>query len=225
MNPLVKRLSLLGASSVIAVSGAYMINPWEGKENHAYRDIVGVATICFGETKGVKMGDYRTDEQCEESLVSELTAYNKAMKKHVKVELKPYEEVAYTSFVWNVGETNFKNSTLLKKLNSGDRVGACNELPRWNKAGGVVVKGLTNRRLHEQKVCLGKDETVNAALNSLLVQQEAQETFISTGQGVDNGKPVSTVVEPINEPEVSVPDVTAEAPVEKCWKFLWFCLK
>lgn len=225
MNPLVKRLSLLGASSVIAISGAYMVAPWEGKENHAYKDIVGVATICFGETKGVKMGDYRTDKQCEESLVSELTAYNKAMKKHVKVELKPYEEVAYTSFVWNVGETNFKNSTLLKKLNAGDRIGACNELPRWNKAGGNVVKGLTNRRLHEQKVCLGKDETINAALNSLSVQQEAPETLISMSQGVDKGEPVSTLVGPLNEPEVSVPDVVAEAPVEKCWKFLWFCLR
>lgn len=225
MNSLTKRLVALGASSVIAITGGVLVAPWEGKENHAYKDIVGVATICFGETKGVKMGDYRTDEQCEESLVSELAAYNKAMKKHVKVELKPYEEIAYTSFVWNVGETNFKNSTLLKKLNAGDRVGACNELPRWNKAGGNVVKGLTNRRLHEQKVCLGKDETVNGALNSLSVRQEAPETFISTSQGVDEGEPVSTLVEPLIEPEVSVPDVTPEAPVEKCRKFLWFCLK
>lgn len=225
MNPLVKRLSLLGASSVIAISGAYMVAPWEGKENHAYKDIVGVATICFGETKGVKTRDYRTDEQCEESLVSELAAYNKAMKKHVKVELKPYEEIAYTSFVWNVGETNFKNSTLLKKLNSGDRVGACNELPKWNKAGGNVVKGLTNRRLHEQKVCLGKDEAINSALNSFSVRHEALETLISTGQGVVKGEPISTLLGPLNEPEVSVPAIVLEAPVEKCWKFLWFCLK
>ena len=128
MNPLTKKLSAFGVGTIIAVSGAYLVEPWESTQNHAYKDMVGVVTICMGETKGVKMGDYRTDEECEESLAKELAAYNKAMRKHVKVELKPYEEVAYTSFVWNLGETNFKNSTLLKKLNQGDHEGACNEL-------------------------------------------------------------------------------------------------
>lgn len=225
MNTLTKKLLSWGVGGAVAVSAGYAVAPWEGMSNQAYKDIVGVATVCFGEIRGVKMGDYRTTEQCEKGLAKELTEYNKNMRKHVTVNLLPYEEVAYTSFVWNVGETNFKNSTLLKKLNSGDRVGACNELPRWNKAGGVVVKGLTNRRLHEQKVCLGKDETVNAVLSSLSVQQEAAETFISTGQGVDKGESISTLAGPLNEPEISAPEVNPEAPVEKCWKFLWFCLK
>lgn len=237
MKNIVNKLILAGASGTLALTSAYLIIPFEGevvneKGNHVvYKDIVGINTACWGQTgadldgRKPSAGVTYTQEYCEKWYLKELIKYNKAMKKHVKVELKPYEEVAYTSFVWNVGETNFKNSTLLKKLNSGDRVGACNELPRWNKAGGVVVKGLTNRRLHEQKVCLGKDEAVNAALSSLLVQQEAPETFISTSQGVDEGEPVSTLVEPINEPEVSIPDVIPEAPVEKCWKFLWFCLK
>lgn len=250
MNPLTKRLVALGASSVIAVSGAYMVSPWEGKENHAYKDIVGVATICFGETKGVNMGDYRTDEQCEESLVSELTAYNKAMKKHVKVDLKPYEEVAYTSLVWNIGETAFKNSkSVLQRLNSGDHEGACKGILDWNKATftarqanvqirngetctvkrdgmfSCTVKGLTNRRLDEYKTCTGNNPKVNEALHELYVSQNSPETFISTSQGVDEGEPVSTLIEPLDEPEISVPAVVPEAPVEKCWKFLWFCLK
>lgn len=167
MKALTKRLIALGATSVIAVSAGYVVAPWEGMSNQAYRDIVGVVTVCFGETKGVKMGDYRTTEQCEKGLAKELTEYNKNMRKHVTVNLLPYEEVAYTSFIWNLGETNFRNSTLLKKLNTGDRVGACAELLRWNKAGGRVVKGLDNRRKFEYEVCMGKNAEVNKALEAV----------------------------------------------------------
>ena len=45
-------------------------------------------------------------------------------------------------------------STLLKKLNNGDRVGACNQLLRWDKAGGKKLRGLTLRRQSENKLCL-----------------------------------------------------------------------
>lgn len=164
IKPLTQKFIGWGLASVVAISAGYVVAPFEGMSNQAYKDIVGVPTICFGETKGVKMGDYKTTEQCESDLAKELIVYNRNMKKHVKVELLPYEEIAYTSFVWNLGETNFKNSTLLKKLNAGDRQGACSELLRWDKAGGEVVKGLTNRRKFEYEVCMGKNIEVNNAL-------------------------------------------------------------
>lgn len=191
MNPLTKKLIVLWASSIISVTGGYLIQPFEGKSNAAYLDMVGIPTLCFGETKGVKLGDYKTDKECEESLAKELTKYNKAMLEYVKVELKPYEEVAYTSFIWNLGETNFKNSTLLKKLNTGDSAGACEQLLSWNKVtvlpAGVpayrargetctvrkdgkyscTVKGLTNRRKFEYEVCMGKNAEVNKALEAV----------------------------------------------------------
>ena len=219
MNSLTKKLLTLGTSAIIAVTGGYLISPWEGMENYAYKDIVGVATICFGETKGVKMGDYRTDEQCEESLSKELAVYNQAMKKHVKVELKPYEEVAYTSFVWNLGETNFKNSTLLKKLNQGDHEGACNELLKWNQAGGKVVKGLTNRRSQENKVCLGKDTQVNEALASLERAKTPLEASEKEKEGVSEAVSIKDVVEPLKPNEQ--PDVPEGCKI----KFLGICFK
>lgn len=228
MNPLTKKLLTLGTSAIIAVIGGYMIMPWEGMENHAYRDIVGIPTLCFGETKGVKMGDYRTDEQCEESLSKELAVYNQAMKKYVKVPLRPYEEVAYTSFVWNLGETNFRNSTLLKKLNAGDRAGACNELLKWNRAGGVEVRGLTNRRLAEHKTCVGKDERVNEALKALIVTETAPETLENTSGGgsqpdveiIVSSPPESTISPlPANEEKTVVVESTCK------WKFFNICLK
>lgn len=193
-----KKLLTLGLSATLAVTGGYLIGPLEGMSNQAYKDIVGVPTVCFGVTNGVKMGDYKTTEQCERDLAKELVVYNRNMKKHVKVELFPYEEIAYTSFVWNLGETNFKNSTLLKKLNAGDREGACQELLKWNRAGGKEVRGLTNRRLHEQKVCLGKDEKVNEALKALEASKTSPEAFKQGSLGMGSQEPIKVVVEPSN---------------------------
>ena len=45
MNTLTKKLLSLGVGSIIAVSGAYLVEPWESTQNHAYKDIVGVVTI------------------------------------------------------------------------------------------------------------------------------------------------------------------------------------
>ena len=60
--------------------------------------------------------------------------------------------------VYNAGIRVITQSTLSRKLNSGDFAGAALEFPRWNKAnqGGllVVLPGLTRRRLDEQKLFL-----------------------------------------------------------------------
>ena len=179
MKNIINKLTLAGASGVLAVSATYIIIPQEGEvvnkngEHVVYKDIVGVPTACWGQTgrdmEGVKIspGDVYSEDYCARWFSKELVEYNKNMRKHVTVNLLPYEEVAYTSFVWNLGETNFKNSTLLKKLNAGDRAGACAELLRWNKAGGQVVKGLDNRRKFEYEVCMGKNTEVNKALEAV----------------------------------------------------------
>ena len=44
-------------------------------------------------------------------------------------------------------------STLVRMVNRGDNAGACNQLPRWNRADGRVVQGLTNRRNAERDLC------------------------------------------------------------------------
>jgi lysozyme len=71
------------------------------------------------------------------------------------VLLTPYEQAAFTSFVYNLGRGAFNRSTMLKLLNAGKIVAACNELPKWKYAGGVIVTGLSNRRETERQICLG----------------------------------------------------------------------
>jgi lysozyme len=63
------RNALIGATGVVALSITVLIQPWEGRENKAYRDIVGVWTICDGETKGVKPGMVKTDAECDAMLL------------------------------------------------------------------------------------------------------------------------------------------------------------
>lgn len=140
----------------VAISAAALslIAGFEGLRNYAYKDIVGVPTICYGHTSNVQMGDWKSDEECLLILKEESKSFSDAVLRHTKVPLSQGELDAYTSFTYNVGEGAFKNSTLLKYLNQGKRVEACNELKKWVYAGGKKVRGLVNRRAEELKLCL-----------------------------------------------------------------------
>lgn len=143
------------ATIVSAVTiAASIIAGFEGKSNLAYTDMVGVPTICYGSTAGVKLGDYKTDKQCLDLLSEEVQQFSKAVDNVVVLPMSPKVHAAFTSLTYNIGITAFRNSTALKKLNAGDTLGACNEILRWNKAGGRVVQGLVNRRKAERELCL-----------------------------------------------------------------------
>ena len=76
----------------------------------------------------------------------------------VTVELNSNQLSALSSFAFNVGIYGLQSSTLLKKLNTGDYLGAANEFPRWNKATIRGIKrplaGLTRRREAEKQLFL-----------------------------------------------------------------------
>ena len=72
----------------------------------------------------------------------------------IRVNLNDNQFGALTSFTFNVGLGNLKISTLLKKLNANDYVGASYEFPRWNKADKKVLPGLVRRREAERKLFL-----------------------------------------------------------------------
>ena len=62
--------------------------------------------------------------------------------------------VAITSFIYNLGPTAYAGSTLRKKVNKGDWVGAAQQIIRWNKGNGKVLNGLTRRRVAEASLLL-----------------------------------------------------------------------
>lgn len=146
------------AATAISASALIGIALHEGFRDKAYDDGVGVQTIGFGTTSGVKKGDKITAERALIRLYGDMDAYKSGMDRCVKVPLSQGEFDAYLSFTYNVGVGAFCKSTLVKKLNSGDYDGACKELLRWNKAGGKVMAGLTKRREDEYRKCIGESE-------------------------------------------------------------------
>lgn len=137
-----------------------LIKDFEGLRLYAYLDPVNVWTIGYGHTSmagapKVTRGMRVSKEEAEEILKADLErVYIPAVRRHVKVPLNANQLGALVSFTYNLGETNFKGSTLLRKLNAGDYRGAANEFPRWNRAGGKVLNGLTRRRKAEKELFL-----------------------------------------------------------------------
>jgi lysozyme len=127
---------------------------WEGLRNVAYLDPVRVPTICYGSTEGVKLGQTKSDEECRAMLKAELGEFMRGVDAAVKVEMPDTRRAALTSFAYNVGLANFQRSTLLRLLNQGHTVAACNELRRWVYAKGIKLKGLVRRREAERELCL-----------------------------------------------------------------------
>lgn len=139
------------AAMAMAVS---LIGDFEGKRNEAYQDIVGVWTICYGETRGVEAGDAATNAQCDAMLAEGIKDFEAGLDKCLTADVPIKPKIAFVSWAYNVGVGAACRSTLVRKANAGDIEGACNELPRWNRAGGRVIRGLTNRRITERDLCL-----------------------------------------------------------------------
>jgi lysozyme len=150
------------ATAAGAVTAAFLaaavpfIGQWEGLKLNAYRDIVGVATACYGETRGIQMGDSFTKEECDAMLAAAILEFDAALTKCAPAlpTLPVGARVAFVSWSYNVGTGAACRSTLVRLLNAGDVRAACEQLPKWNRAGGRVVKGLTNRRVNEREICL-----------------------------------------------------------------------
>lgn len=139
----------------ISNKGINLIKQFEGLELKAYKDSVGVLTIGYGSTgPHVTVGMTITESQAETLLKKDLSRFEKGVDDLVTVPLNQNQFDALVSFSFNLGLGNLKSSTLLRKLNSLDYIGAANEIPRWDKAGGKVLKGLTRRRLAEKELFL-----------------------------------------------------------------------
>ena len=111
-------------------------------------------TIGVGHTGGIKIGDVITQEQADEYLVNDVAHAANAVNQMVDENMTQGQFDALCSFAFNLGIGNLKNSTLLKKLNSGDIQGAADQFLVWNKAAGKVMAGLTRRREAERTLFL-----------------------------------------------------------------------
>ena len=136
--------------------GYDLIKLFEGLRLKPYLCSAKVPTIGHGSTfyennKKVLMSDPPITKQRAEELL-QLSADRFAAKvvNLVKKPITQNQLNALTSFAYNLGSGALASSTLLKKVNvNPNDLTIRNEFLRWNKANGVALKGLTNRRIKE----------------------------------------------------------------------------
>lgn len=147
----------------MSTDGRAALEAREGKRNEAYPDPgTGGApwTIGFGHTGGdVHPGQLWSDEQCDAALSGDLAnVYEPPINDAVTIELEQHEFDALVSFAYNIGTGAFERSTLLAKLNAGDKAGAAAEFMRW-----VIPDMLVGRRRGELAQFLGSDVSADPA--------------------------------------------------------------
>ncbi|MBT9176720.1 MAG: Lysozyme RrrD [Firmicutes bacterium] len=146
------------AASVLALSAAGFVGLTlhEGYTDRAVIPIPGdVPTIGFGTTEGVRMGDKITPPRALVRALKDVNKFEAALVRCITVPLYQHEYDAAVQLSYNIGATAFCNSTVVRRFNAEDYIGACDAFLMWNKAGGRVVQGLVNRREAERQLCLG----------------------------------------------------------------------
>ena len=132
---------------------------FEGYYGRAYKDPVGVLTICYGQTgaDGANFSKVYSEAECRQMLGTDLQRYDAMVHSCIRVQLPPHREAALVSFVYNLGQGALCRGMVARQLNAGNVVAGCHAILAYDHAGGHVLAGLTRRRQAEQKLCLMDD--------------------------------------------------------------------
>lgn len=156
------RSGLVGATSGAALTALALqaivpqIESFEGTRQRAYRDIVGVLTVCSGHTgPDVVVGKQYTTDECHALTLKDAEKAAKgvlAVSPHLIYH--PMQLAAAISLSFNVGTGNYATSSVARNFNQGNFIAGCNSILLYNKAGGKFVQGLANRRAVEHTLCM-----------------------------------------------------------------------
>lgn len=139
----------------------------EGEVRPAYKDPVGIWTICVGSTTDVKPGHVASKKECEDRLRKDIDSaariYQANVPKEVRDTMDPKSEAMFISFIFHYGPggkgvkdgfvylKSGAHSTMHRKLQAGDVEGACREFPKWNKNN---LRGIERRNNESMAICL-----------------------------------------------------------------------
>ena len=165
-------------------NGFNLIKQFEGLRLEPYQDGGGVWTIGYGHTGNAVNNPKISKRKAVELLHNDVAWAEKAISKLVDVPLNQNQYDALVSFVYNIGETQFRNSTLLRVLNRGDYKGAAKQLLRWEYDNGRKVLGLSKRRkiekvFFEKKPTIGLTPTVTEESYQYQDEFQKNKTFIN----------------------------------------------
>lgn len=150
------------AQTKTSKAGIGLIKEFEGFSAVPYDDGPGIKAIGYGTTNKADVpeslfsGKPITEQKATQLLKQHLrTSVEPAIDRLVQVPLTQNEYDALSSLVYNIGEGNFANSTVLRELNKGNKNAAAEAFLLWNKAGGEVIAGLDRRRNAEKRLFSG----------------------------------------------------------------------
>lgn len=158
MKPTKKRVIAGVAALTMSAAGLSWLSQEEGRRYVAYLDTNKVWTICDGHTGRasgtlVKRGDKATDELCDKMLREDLVVIESAVRRCIRVPITQGQFDALVVFSFNVGPGAFCGSTLVKKLNAGDCLGAAKEFIRWRHGGAGLIHRRKRERLKFEEDC------------------------------------------------------------------------
>jgi lysozyme len=136
----------------IALASTLLVG-FEGVRTVAYYDPVGIPTVCMGETKGVKIGDVYTLDQCKAIANGRVEEFAAGVEKALKVKVSDKTFASFVSFSYNLGLNVFTNK-IAPLANAGDMIGACKRMGLYTMAHGITLPGLVKRRQEEVALCL-----------------------------------------------------------------------
>lgn len=143
--------ALVGTAAAAALIAT--VGTWEGKRNVPYADVIGVMTVCYGETQR-EMRRY-SDAECAALLADRLADYaGPVLARNPELRGHDPQTVAAASLAYNIGVGNYRKSSVARLFSAGQWRAACDAFLKWNRAGGREIRGLTRRREAERAICL-----------------------------------------------------------------------
>lgn len=143
------------SQELLIIKASHFIANFEGFREYAYLDAAGIWTYGYGFTKtpnGNKVGQFDSiSGELSSQFLKTIILQDYTQLQHVvKVPLNEYQWIALLSFVYNIGITRFRRSTLLSLINKqAGKDAITREFQKWVYANGQVIKGLQYRRTKE----------------------------------------------------------------------------
>ena len=143
-------------------NGFRLLGELEGIVLRPYKDSVGIPTIGIGSTyyedgTKVKMTDKAiTKERAIQLAKNVVKSFEQQVNKSILLPMTQNQFDAMVLLCYNIGESGFAKSSVVKNFNAGNLQKAADSFLLWNKAGGRVVQGLVNRRKKERDLFLSK---------------------------------------------------------------------
>ena len=138
-----------------SVLGKRLIKDFEGLRLESYKCPAGVWTIGYGHTKGVKANMVIDQMRADDMLIEDIAPIERLLNS-IGINFRQEQFDALVSWIFNLGQGSFKNSTILKRImDNADDTEIADQIIRWVYASGKILTGLKKRRIAEANMFLG----------------------------------------------------------------------